>query len=146
MIADNDHRTGAKIAVWPIVLAAILGLGFVGSILATFLIGYLSIGDPPPDLGHPSASPAWQRPLQPGDKITKIDEREMCKFRDLQESVTLGDLDDGFSIKVERPDSADGFQPAGQEVEDIENPPGQTADEFLTASRNILTCLITALT
>ena len=49
--------------------------------------------------------PAWQADLRAGDRILKIDNKEMVQFRDLQMAISLGDIDpeQGVPILVERP-------------------------------------------
>ncbi|MCL4192761.1 MAG: site-2 protease family protein [Thermoguttaceae bacterium] len=46
---------------------------------------------------------AWQIGLDVGDRVVEIDGTEVRRFRDLQRAVSLGDVDDGVTMKVFRP-------------------------------------------
>ncbi len=52
-------------------------------------------------------SPAWQVGLQPGDEIVKIGDVEKPRFMDLKYGVSLGDVEQGVTLVVERPDSGE---------------------------------------
>ncbi|MEE8451099.1 MAG: site-2 protease family protein [Thermoguttaceae bacterium] len=50
---------------------------------------------------------AWQQDIRVGDRILKIADKKIRKFRDMQEAISLGDdLEQGLSIEIARPDIA----------------------------------------
>ena len=102
MIADDDHRNATKTAVWPIVLAVVLGFAFVGSLVGVFVIAYFSVGDPPSGPVFLDGQPAWRDQLQPGDRIIEIrPSNSPPDFSDLQQEIILSDGDD-FEFQVIR--------------------------------------------
>ena len=46
---------------------------------------------------------AWQANLRPGDRIIEIAGQEIERFVDLRAAVSVGDIDDGLSMVIERP-------------------------------------------
>lgn len=92
---------------------AIISAGVVMNVIFAFLFAVLAYG-----IGVPTmpaivsktvpGSPAWQKALEPGDEIVSIAGKENPSFEDLKSSVTLGDLENGVPMLVDRagdPDS-----------------------------------------
>lgn len=47
-------------------------------------------------------SPAWRAGVQVGDRIVKLGDREVPRFRDLMSGVSLGDVENGIPVVIER--------------------------------------------
>ena len=122
MIADDDCRTADKTSVWILAFATVLGLVFAGSLLAVFLIGYFSVGPPPPDPVSPYGLPGSHGQLQPGDTITEIGTLDSPPG-DLRDRVILGDGDE-LQIILEGQNSTNRFQPGDRiaEIGDTDSP------------------------
>lgn len=86
---------------------AIISAGVVMNVIFAFIFAVLAYGVGVPTI--PAAvsqttpgSPAWQAALEPGDEIVSIVGKEDPTFDDLRSSVTLGDLETGVPMVVDR--------------------------------------------
>jgi regulator of sigma E protease len=102
-----DPRSYMAQPVWK--RMAIISAGVVMNVIFAWVFATVAYGlnvkETPCIVG--SALPgetAWRAGLQPGDEILEIGTAKNPRWRDLQNQVVLGDIDDGVPLVVQRPD------------------------------------------
>lgn len=87
---------------------AIISAGVVMNVIFAFITGILAykLGVFQEACGVGEVAPgeaAWQENLRPGDRIVSIAGQPTRRFEDLRRSVSLGDIDQGVPMTIERP-------------------------------------------
>lgn len=86
------------------IIAAGVGMNVVFAFLAAIWALGLGVEDIRCGLGEVvPGQPAWQKNLQPGDRILAIGGRKVDRFQQLRTDISLGDLSEGVELLVERP-------------------------------------------
>jgi len=91
---------------------AIISAGVIMNLIFAFLMAVVAygLGVKRIDCGVGqliAGEAAWQAGLQVGDKIVSIGGQKCEKFRDLQEAISLGEIDNGIAVTVRRPGVAE---------------------------------------
>ena len=87
---------------------AIISAGVIMNLIFAVIMASIAygMGVPEPPAKITDLSPgeaAWTAGLQPGDRITQIDDIKNPRYRDLFASVALADLEEGVRFTVDRP-------------------------------------------
>lgn len=87
---------------------AIISAGVIMNLIFAFIIAVIAFGLGVRQIacgvgGVLPGDAAWRADLQVGDKIVKINGRESVQFGDLKAGVSLGDMESGVPMVVERP-------------------------------------------
>jgi len=93
---------------------AIISAGVVMNILFALLTGvwafWIGVYEVACGVGAVSpGTPAWTAGLKPGDRITQVGGTPVERYKDLRVAVSVGDIEEGVSVVVERPGVAAPF-------------------------------------
>lgn len=91
---------------------AIISAGVIMNVIFAFIFAVVAFGVGVPYIPcivsqTAPGSPAWQAGIRSGDEVVRLGETENPSFLELQQSVTLGDLENGISFTVRRADTSE---------------------------------------
>lgn len=86
---------------------AIISAGVIMNIIFAFIFAWIAYGIGVPEtqcVAGPTAvgGPAWQAGIMPGDRLVKINDIENPSYKQLQESVLLGDKEKGLACEIKQ--------------------------------------------
>ncbi len=86
---------------------AIISAGVIMNVIFAFIFAWFAYGLGVPETqcvagGTLVGGPAWQAGILPGDRITKIGSIEQPTYKQLQESVLLGNVEQGITVDLQR--------------------------------------------
>ncbi len=87
---------------------AIISAGVVMNVVFAFvaaMIAYsIGVREPEPVVGSVfPGEAAWRANLMPGDRVLEINGRKVSRWEDLVRSISLGDIDNGLKMLIQRP-------------------------------------------
>ena len=87
---------------------AIISAGVIMNLIFAFVLAVIAfmvgVRQPVCEIGYVlPGEGAWRANVQPGDRLLQVGDRPVATFEDMMEAITLGDVQKGIPLSVERP-------------------------------------------